>query len=163
MSASGSAESGGPVAPSVGLVVSVGSYSCALPLGHVVETMRPLPTEPIVGAKAFVRGLALIRGVPVPVIDLVQVIGAAEIGTPTRFVTVRLGDRTLALAVDAVVGVRSLDAVQLQQLPPLLRGASSDVVEAIGTLDEQLLVVLRAGRILDDAMWRKVEASEALQ
>jgi purine-binding chemotaxis protein CheW len=91
------------------------------------------------------------------------VIGAAETGTPTRFATVRLGDRTLALAVDAVVGVRSLDAVQLQQLPPLLRAASCDVVEAIGTLDEQLLVVLRAGRILDEAMWRKVEASEAPQ
>jgi len=161
LSSSGNAEAERSIAErTVGLVVSAGVYACALPIGHVVETMRPLPTEPVAGAKAFVRGLALIRGAAVPVIDLANVIGVSEARAPTRFVTVRVGDRTIALAVNAVVGIRELDSARLQQMPPLLRGASSDAVDAIGTLDAQLLVVLRAGRILDEETWRMVEGRE---
>jgi purine-binding chemotaxis protein CheW len=38
-------------------------------------------------------------------------------------------------------------------MPPLLRGANADVVQAIGTLDAQLLVVLRSSRILPEEVW----------
>src|SRR5271155_6034274 len=87
LSAAGNAEGERSIAArSLGLVVFAGAYSCALPIGHVVETMRPLPTEPVAGAKAFVRGLALIRGAAVPVIDLAHVIGVSEARAPTRFV-----------------------------------------------------------------------------
>jgi purine-binding chemotaxis protein CheW len=70
-----------------------------------------------------------------------------------RFVTVRTSDRTVALAVDAVVGIRGLPAGTLGELPPLLRDAGSDAVAAIGTLDAELLLVLRAARLVpgDDA------------
>ncbi|HZE91839.1 MAG TPA: chemotaxis protein CheW, partial [Rhizobacter sp.] len=60
---------------------------CALPLSHVVETMRPLPTETIAGAPDFVCGLAVIRGAPVPVVDLARLLGATDTQA-RRFVTV---------------------------------------------------------------------------
>ena len=72
------------------LVVRVCTRLCAVPLAHVVETMRPLPVERIAGMPSFVRGVSIIRGVPTPVVDLGVVLGtpgeAAE-----RFVTLRLG------------------------------------------------------------------------
>jgi purine-binding chemotaxis protein CheW len=141
------------------LVVRVQTRVCAVPLMHVVETMRPLQVESIRGMPAFVRGISIIRGVPTPVVDLGAVIGAQG-GVAGRIVTLRLGDRQVALSVDAVLGVRDLHLSAIQELPPLLRGASTDVVEAIGTLDEQFLMVLRAGWVLPDEVWQALAAQD---
>jgi purine-binding chemotaxis protein CheW len=143
-----------------GLIVAVGSRACAIPLAHVVETMRPLRLEPIAGMPSFVLGLSVIRGAPTPVVDLAAVLGGSHAIAPTRFVVLRLGERVVALAVDRVIGVRELDAMRLQEMPPLLRSASADVIEAIGMLDAQLLVALRATRILADETWNVLEAHE---
>ena len=143
------------------LVVAAGSRACAVPLAHVVETMRPLPIEAVPGMPSFVRGLAVVRGAPVPVVDLADAMGASETSAPTRFVLLKLGSRRAVLAVSAVVGVRDLDAASLEQLPPLLRGAGTDLVEAIGMLDAELLVVLHATRILPEETWERLDAREA--
>jgi purine-binding chemotaxis protein CheW len=141
------------------LVVRVQTRVCAMPLLHVVETMRPLPVESIAGMPPFVRGVSIIRGVPTPVVDLGAVLGAPG-GAAERIVTLRLGDRQVALCVDAVLGVRDLDLAALQELPPLLRGASTDVIEAIGTLDQRFLMVLRAGWALPDEAWQALAAQQ---
>ena len=52
------------------LVFRVLTFHCALPLEHVSETMRPLPVEPIAGVISPVAGVAIIRGGPVPVVDV---------------------------------------------------------------------------------------------
>jgi hypothetical protein len=38
-------------------------------------------------------------------------------------------------------------------VPPLLATAASEAVAALATLDSELLVVLRAARILPDEVW----------
>src|SRR5258708_38332947 len=104
------------------LIVAVQLRACALPLMYVIETMRPQPIEPIISTLSFVRGLSVIRGAPTPVVDL-----GALLGTPARaadrFVTLRVGDRRVALSVGAVLGIRELDASTLPRLPPLLKNA----------------------------------------
>lgn len=134
------------------LVVAVQTRVCALPLFHVMETMRPLPIEPLSGAPSFVHGVAVIRGIPTPVVDLGDLVGAPG-GPRGRFITLRLGGRQAALSVGDVLGIRELDATMTQKLPPLLQEASRDVIEAIGTLDAQFLVVLRAGWDLPQDVW----------
>src|SRR5687768_15491190 len=131
------------------LICRVLNRVCALPLQHVVETMRPLPVEPLAGIARPVKGVSIIRGAAVPVVDLGWVL-AAEDSHPTRFVTVNADGRRVALAVDAVVGVRAIPAGSLHALAPLLRDASSDAIAAIGTLDAELLLVLRSGRLVPD-------------
>ncbi len=139
------------------LLCRVRTRVCALPLEHVLETMRPLPIEPLSGAPRFVRGLAIIRGSPVPVIDAARLLGAEE-APPARFVTLRVGDRRVALAVDEVLGVGAGAEQSLEALPPLLGEVAADVVEAIGTLDAHLLLVLRGGRLVPDRVWETLDA-----
>jgi purine-binding chemotaxis protein CheW len=144
------------------LIVGLKSCVCAVPLTHVIETMRPLPIEPISGVPSFVRGISIIRGIPTPVVDLGAILGASS-ELAERFVTLRVGDKQVALSVDAVLGVRDLDAITtIQELPPLLQRASKDVVETIGTLDEQVLMVLRAGWELPEEVWRALTVEEAV-
>jgi purine-binding chemotaxis protein CheW len=123
----------------------------ALPLSRVAETMRPLPLEPLPGAPPFVTGVSVIRAAPVPVVDAALLLGGGD-SHPRRLVTLTVGDRRVALAVDEVLGVRPLAAEALAELPPLLREAGSGVVEAIGTLDTELLLVLRSARLVPESV-----------
>jgi purine-binding chemotaxis protein CheW len=131
------------------LVCRVQARLCALPLEHVVETMRPLAVEPLANAPSFVLGLAVVRGEPLAVVDAARVMGMqdAPIG---RFVTVAVGVRRIALAVGDVVGMRRLPPGSLRALPPLLHEAAGDVVDAVGLLDAELLLMLRSARLLPD-------------
>lgn len=143
------------------LLVRARSRLCAVPLGHVVETMRPLPVEAAAGAPPFVKGISLIRGIPVPVVDLGALLGADGDAGTTRFVTLRIGDRRVALAVESIVGLREVEPSLMEGLPPLLSQAGAGVVDAIGVLDARLLVVLRAARLLPDEVWRALAGGEA--
>lgn len=144
------------------LIVGLKSCVCAVPLTHVIETMRPLPVELISGAPSFVLGVAIIRGIPTPVVDLGAILGAPG-ERAGRFVTLRVEEKQVALAVNAVLGVRDFETIlTIRVLPPLLQRASKDVVETIGTLDEQVLMVLRAAWELPDEVWQALTAQEAV-
>lgn len=131
------------------LVCRVQTRLCALPIEHVVETLRPLPIEPLAGMPPFVLGLAVVRGAPLPVVDAARVLGAQR-GQPERFVIVVADQRRVALAVDGVLGVRAVAPASLQALPPLLHEADTDVIAAVGLLDAQLLLVLRGARLMPE-------------
>jgi purine-binding chemotaxis protein CheW len=120
-----------------------------------------MAVEAIAGVPAFIRGVAVIRGVPMPVVDAgLLLTGVAS--HPTRFVTVKTGSGRLALAVDAVVGVVEMSPGSLDVLPPMLRGAGLDAVSAIGRLDADLLLVLQSGRLIPEELWAGIDAGCAL-
>jgi purine-binding chemotaxis protein CheW len=135
------------------LLVRVAGDRVGLPLRGVLETMRPPPCSTLHGAAPWVLGVSVIRGAPTPVINLGRALGrfdgAASASDRQRVVTVRAGDRAVALSVDEVLGIRRVLASSLQALPPLL-DPGDRLVEALGVLDEQLLLVLREGRLLPE-------------
>jgi purine-binding chemotaxis protein CheW len=112
----------------------------------VIEIMRPLPVNPIAQAPECVLGMCVIRGEAVPVVDLARLL-LADAGEPTRFVSVRAGERRIALAVDAVPGTLELSAARVAEVPALLSRASA-ALEAITTLDKTLLVLFESSRVL---------------
>jgi purine-binding chemotaxis protein CheW len=139
------------------VVCRVGARLCALPLDQVVETMRPMAVEPVPGAPAFVIGVAIIRGAPVPVVDAGALLGGEA--ARGRLITVRIGSRHVALAVDEVLGVRRLAAAALTALPPLLRDARQDGVASLGALDDGLLLVLEGARLVPDSLWAALQTA----
>jgi purine-binding chemotaxis protein CheW len=143
------------------LLCRVGDLFCALPLEHVEETMRPLAIEAIAGVPSFVRGLAVVRGAPIPVVDAASLINGVA-SHPRRFVTVKAGTRRIALAVDAVVGVVEIPSGSLDALPQLFQDASLDAISAIGMLDADLLLVLRSTHLIPEEFWAVLETGCAL-
>ncbi|HUQ94029.1 MAG TPA: chemotaxis protein CheW [Bryobacteraceae bacterium] len=146
--------------PGLAVIVRAGTLTCALPVSQVVETMRPLPVEPLANAPRFVRGLAIIRGAPVPVVDLGALLGANTDCPPARFVTVCAAERRVALAVDEILGVRDLEPFSISALPPLLREARCEIIEALGSLDVELLLVLKAGGVIPPDVWDTIDHRE---
>jgi purine-binding chemotaxis protein CheW len=134
------------------LVIRTSCKTCAVPLTHVAEVMRSLPVEPLGGAPFGVSGMAVVRGRATPVVDLGKLLGDSAVTSmdAALFVTLRIGDRTVALLVQAVNNIRTLARNELESLPLLWQGDHPPVVAALATIDRELLLVLEASRLLPD-------------
>ncbi len=135
------------------LVVRAGGSFLAIPMENVLETMRPLPLEHLSGLPSFVCGLSIIRGEPVPVLDTLL---ASQVERIERLVLLRIGERRIAIRVEAVIGVRKIDTFLFQDLPPLLGKANREFVSSLGTLDQKLFMMLDTARIVPEDVWGKL-------
>ncbi|MES2070210.1 MAG: chemotaxis protein CheW [Pseudomonadota bacterium] len=142
----------------------------AFALVDVAETMRPLPVQTLQGMPPFLLGVCLIRGLMLPVVDLGRLIGDGASShasshtsarAPTRFVTLKLGQRRIAVAVQEVLGVRQLGSDTLAGMPALLQEVGADTVSAISTLDTELLLVLKGAHLVSETVWLALEQEMA--
>jgi purine-binding chemotaxis protein CheW len=142
------------------VLVGSGNLLCALPLPSVIETLRSPPITAIAGAPEWVQGVAVIRGATVVVVDLGIMLGAgsAEV-KQARVVTLRVGTRVIALAVESITGVREFDRAMLSEVPPLLLQAHPEVLTAIGLMDGELMLVLDGSRIITEEELARLENS----
>jgi len=145
-------------APATWLLCRAASHHFAIPMQHIVETMRMLPVEKVVGCPPIVCGFCVIRGAPTPVIDAALLFDVRP-GQCERLVTVRTGTRTIALATEAVVGVWKMAEDELGDLPPLLGDA--EAIAGLTTLDRHLVFLLRAARIIPDDVLDQLDAAGA--
>jgi purine-binding chemotaxis protein CheW len=141
------------------LVCRSGAFLAALPVEHIVETMRLLPLAGIAGAPAYVLGVSIIRGAPVPVVDTGLLVNGAP-SRPGRLVTVRT-ETIVALAVDEVVGIAAFAADALGALPPLLQAAAAETIAGVGAADSGLLVFLHASRLVPDDVLARLDTGGA--
>ena len=139
------------------LVFRAGAALAALPVEHVLETMRPLGTTPLATAPAYVLGAAVVRGAAVPVIDLARLLGG-ETAPVSRWVTLRAGARTVALAVGEVLGIRRAGT---EHAPALVGGVATNVLDGLGVLDRDLLVVLASGRVMSESAWKAFDEAQS--
>jgi purine-binding chemotaxis protein CheW len=139
------------------LLVRTHSWSCALQMSDIVETMRTLPVVPFAVGPRFLRGVSVVRGAPLPVINLAVLLGAEDGARGRRFVVLRSGARRFCLEVDEVVGVPHIDLALLEKAPPLLSGVLTEHVERLGVLDGEVLVSLEPARLIPDEVWRSLE------
>lgn len=146
------------------LVCRVGTKLCAFSIEQLIETMRPLPTEPLAHLPDFVSGVAVIRGQPTPVLDARTLLGISSSEAPGRYLTLELtsgSGRVVALAVDSILGLRDVPARQLSELPNLLRAPDRDVFGAIAPVEAELLLLLESARLMPDELWRRIERERA--
>ncbi len=142
------------------LVCRIGALRCALPIQQVVEIMRVMPLKQVAGTPPYVQGVSIIRGAPVPVVDMSLIAD----GTPTRgarLVAVRVAARIVALAVDEVIGIAAFAAEALCQLPPLLHEAAADTIAALGAVDAELVFFLRTSRLVPEDLFASLDADGA--
>jgi purine-binding chemotaxis protein CheW len=139
------------------LIVEVAQLKCAFALSDVIETMRPLPLTSVNVASEHILGASIIRGGAVPVLDLSRLMGGDAV-TPSRFVTLRIGERVAAVAVSKVIAVVSLADDELIPMPKLLPEGDS---RALAIHDGELLRILNSTRLLDDETWTQLEQSHS--
>jgi purine-binding chemotaxis protein CheW len=150
-----------PTQKSTVLMVRVRAWISALPSKFVIEVMRRLPIQPVVGAPSFILGMSIVRGEVTPVISLGLLLGSTERTLPERFVLVQAGQRRAVIGVDEVMGVDVIDEKRLDDAPGLLSEVLPRDVTRIGVLDSTVLVMLEGGKLLSDDTWRALAALQA--
>lgn len=134
------------------LVVRAAGRMCAFELLAVREVTRPLAVEGLPEAPPWVLGLSQVRGSAVPVVSLAGILGQAA-GEAGRWVVVHVGQRRVAVAVESVVGIRSLPRDALAAMPPLAREAHGDVIAAVGRLDAGFLSIIETSHLVPGGLW----------
>jgi purine-binding chemotaxis protein CheW len=139
------------------LVFRAGPHLAAIGLEHVSEVARPLPVESLAGVPPHVRGICVLRGRPVPVVDVAALLGGdrATDGGADRFVGVGTGAQAAVLAVDSVVGIRDLPLDLLHDLSSV----AGPVCAAVGAVGREPLLLLSVGRVIPDSVWAVLEAA----
>lgn len=110
---------------------------------------------------SYVLGIAIVRGVPTPVVDLGALIEGVRTSSLPRFVSLRVANRIVALAVSQVLSVSTRDLDTLSSVPPLLGDVANTAIESLGRLDADLVVVLRASRIIPESVLDALAAETA--
>jgi purine-binding chemotaxis protein CheW len=138
-------------AGALSLVFRAGSLLCALRLDDVIETMRPLVVRPLAGTPAYVRGVTIVRGVPMPVIDVARLVGSEQ-AEVSRFLAVRTERGAIALATGPVLGIRANEPESLGPHSALFV-RSSPLVAGVSTIDAEPLLLLQSMRVVPDEVW----------
>jgi purine-binding chemotaxis protein CheW len=89
------------------LAFRAGGQRFAVPLERVREAARPRRITPLPGAPASWRGVALVRGEAIGVVDVAAAVGKPPSEVRETPLVVVLNDCDHALLVDAVDGVES--------------------------------------------------------
>jgi purine-binding chemotaxis protein CheW len=120
-----------------------GEEHYALPVAEALEVIELGTVDPVPGAPAATLGVRAVRGQPLPVFDLAQLIGGGG-GTPSQIVVTQHRSGHVGLAVDEVLDVTELpsdhadvdaDAIRSSVLVDGTLVGVLDLDAALGRLD----------------------------
>lgn len=92
------------------MVLSVGGLAVAIDAARVREVALRSPATRLPGAPSIVTGVVNVRGTLVPLVDLGLLLGSAPASATGWLVTLDLGGRRCALALDSLPVLRTADA-----------------------------------------------------
>ncbi|MFP4509615.1 MAG: chemotaxis protein CheW [Spirochaetota bacterium] len=115
-----------------------------------VEDVRPIPNAP-----AYVEGIFNLRGDIIPVINLHRrfQIEAAELEEGDEllsgFVIINLDGVQLAVIIDKVDRVISVEPSSVQRPPEMIAGIGAEYIEGVVHRDETYLIILNIRRLFN--------------
>jgi purine-binding chemotaxis protein CheW len=142
------------------VIVRAANWLCAFDVRDVVETCRALPTQAVAGCPDYVDGISVVRGSAVVVVHLGALLSGSRAGTPARFATVRVGGRSVALAVDQVLGVRRIGRDRFDDAPPLFPRDAEGGTRTLALIEGELVALLETARLVDEELLAQITARE---
>ena len=123
-----------------------------LPIDAVLEVLTRRPLTPVPLAAGPVVGLMNLRGNVVTAVDLARRLEVAPdpaAGEGPMNVVIRERDTVVSLVVDRIGEVIGVDEKDFQKPPETLRGSARDLIRGAYRLEDGLLLLLDAAKILD--------------
>jgi purine-binding chemotaxis protein CheW len=132
------------------LLFLLGGDPYALPIGVILEILKPLPITEVPRAPRGIAGIASVRGRLVTVIDPRRKFGLAEPepDRKTRILLVDGGEEIMGLLVDEVKGVHKFEEGQIEP-PQVLGGEPPPHVAGVGRNDECWCMLLDLRPVLE--------------
>jgi purine-binding chemotaxis protein CheW len=125
----------------------IGAQEYVIDLMRVEEILHAPPLTPVPSSPSFVEGVMNLRGVIVPVIDLRKWLGStSSTAVKPKCLICRIGQRRLAVLVDALSDVLRLRKSQIGPVPSMVApGSNPAIIGVCGPPDKlKLLLNLKA-------------------
>ncbi|GAB3286076.1 chemotaxis protein CheW [Parahaliea aestuarii] len=132
------------------LVFSLGDEEYAVDILKVQEIRGYDNVTRIANTPDFIKGVANLRGVIVPVVDLrIKFrLDKVEYTEQTVVIVVSIEDRIVGIVVDGVSDVMSLGAEQIKPAPEFGVSMPVDYLSGLGSIDDRMLVLVDIERLL---------------
>lgn len=123
----------------------------AVNIMEIKEIIKPREVTEVPRTPEFVAGILSLRGVIIPVFDLVLRLGLTRTACSKkeRIVVVKRGEGFCGILVDEVVQVVKMTEANFEQPPAVLDGIDRDFVNGIGRHDSHMLILLNLDKVLD--------------
>lgn len=141
------------------LVFSLGDEEYAIDILKVQEITGYENVTRIPNAPDFIKGVANLRGVIVPIIDLrirFQ-LDRAEYDEHTVVIVVNVAERVMGMVVDGVSDVMSLKPDQIRPAPEFGVSMPVDYLSGLGNLEDRMLVLVDVEKLLTSEEMALVE------
>ena len=132
------------------VVFSIADEVYAVDIHQVKEIIRVPEITRVPRTPEFVEGVVNLRGSVIPVIDLRKRLGfeAGQAGRDQRIVVMEMGEQTVGMIVDSVSEVLQVDVEDIEPPSPYVLSVDSQYIVGIAKLEERLVILLDADRVL---------------
>jgi len=110
------------------------------------------PTH-IANAPAFIKGVANLRGIIVPIVDMriKFKLGSAEYNQFTVVIILNVAGRIVGMVVDGVSDVITLSPEQTKPAPDFSSSFDTEYITGLGTVDERMLILVDIEKLMGGA------------
>jgi purine-binding chemotaxis protein CheW len=132
------------------LVFILGKEEYAVDILKVQEIRGYEKVTPIPSAPAYLKGVANLRGIIVPVIDMRVKFNMAEarFDSFTVIIVLKIGNHVIGLVVDAVSDVVRLGDADVRPAPQLGAVVDSTFLAGLATKDDRMILLLDIEKFL---------------
>ncbi|HEU0277045.1 MAG TPA: chemotaxis protein CheW [Rhodanobacteraceae bacterium] len=144
------------------LVFSLGDEEYAIDILKVQEIRDYEHVTRVSGAPPFIKGVANLRGLIVPIVDLrIKFrLAHADYNGQTVVIVINLGARVVGVVVDRVSDVVTLAPGQTKPAPDFGIGLPLDYVDGLGDLAERMLILVDIEKLLTSPEMALVDAPQ---
>ncbi len=136
----------------------VGTESFGLDITSITEVIRPLSITALPHMPKFVKGVINLRGAVIPVVDLRERFGLADVRNNPRTMRMMItrgalpskgtGTSLLGLVVDSVQDVLQVPLASIGPAPAGAMGERSGFISGVARVADALIILVDIGRIL---------------
>lgn len=117
----------------------------------IKEIIKPREVTEVPRAPSFVSGIISLRGIIIPIIDMLDRLGLPRetVTGRERVIVVRHDEAFSGLLVDEIIQVVHITKDCLEAAPAVLEGIDRDFVNGIGRADGRMIILLNLKNIAD--------------
>jgi len=117
----------------------------------IKEIIKPREVTEVPRAPSFVSGIISLRGIIIPIIDMLDRLGLQResVTGRERVIVVRHGEAFSGLLVDEIIQVVTIANDCLEAAPAVLEGIDRDFVNGIGRADGRMIILLNLENVAD--------------
>lgn len=117
----------------------------------IKELIKPREVTEVPRAPSFVSGIISLRGVIIPIIDMLDRLGLVreKVTGRERVIVVRQGESFSGLLVDEIIQVVRIAKDDIEAAPTVLEGIDRDFVTGIGRTGGRMVILLNLANIIN--------------